>query len=111
MTNLGCSTTQGGIGLGMGKVQPLLNEHKNMNSVSIEASTLERNGVTTTGENSLDGDSGAWRYVENVTCIRLRTHQEYTIYHEPCRINLETELVAQPTSESDCMCRSLQQEV
>ena len=111
MTDLGCSTTQGGIGLGTGKVQPLLNEHKNTNSVSMEASMSERNGVTTTGENSLDSNSGAWRYVENVTCIRLRTHQEYTIYHEPCRINLGTELVARPTSESDCMRRSLQQEV
>ena len=57
--DLGCSTTQEGIGLGMGKVQPLLNKHKNTNSVSMEASTLERNGITTTRENSLDGNSGA----------------------------------------------------
>ena len=111
MIDLGCSMTQKGIGLGMGKVQPLFNKHKNTNSFSMEASTSERNGVMTTQENSLDSDSRTWRYIENETCIRLMTHQKYTICHEPCRINLGTELIAQPISESDCMHQSLQQEV
>ena len=58
--NLGCSIIQEGIGLSTSKVQPLLNKHKNMNSVCMEASMSERNGVMTIRENSLNSDSRAY---------------------------------------------------
>jgi hypothetical protein len=46
--HLGYSTTQGGISLGTGKVQLLLNKHKNTNGIGMEASTPEGDCVATT---------------------------------------------------------------
>ncbi len=41
--------------------------------------------------------------LEKAACIRLTTHQEYIICHEPCSTGLGTELIGQSTSESDYM--------
>jgi hypothetical protein len=56
------SGAQGGIGLGTGKVQLLLDKHEYSDCVGMKASTPERNCVTTARENSLNGDSRAWKY-------------------------------------------------
>jgi hypothetical protein len=48
---------QGSISLGTGLVQLLLNKHKDMNGVGIEASTLEGDCVMPTREDSLNSDS------------------------------------------------------
>ncbi len=54
---------QGGISLGMSKVQLLLDKHENANGVRMKTSTPEGDCVATTWEDPLNSDSRTWRYV------------------------------------------------
>jgi len=65
---------QGGISLGMHKVQPLLDQHKCLDCVGIKASAPEWNCVATTWKYSFNGNSRTWINV-NATCsMRLASY-------------------------------------
>jgi DNA-directed RNA polymerase subunit E'/Rpb7 len=48
---------EGGVSFGIGKMQLLLNKHKDMDGVSMEISTLEGNYIMTTQKYSLNSNS------------------------------------------------------